>query len=518
MFNPSRRYWERANRLMAEVSMELAMEETNDAMFSMLGSTTSTTTRDSSNKRPRPCSTTITTSPPTRHPLEKHQEKEALFGTGVQNTATSAQGCGDESGGVGAVGSNGKVHTSPAREGNNLKRGGGVWDAGVERANNESRGAWTVEVSEASTTTATELVKEKPQDSAESCKRFKRSLTVAARERRIQGQVQRAGACSHVGHLGQLGHLGHGDSGGKCLSEVLGLVSRLEERQVETKSKIRKTVKSVSMSAGESRGVPADTSRGPTEYTIQDRSARRKPFILWGLAGEVGARVLLIPRGGAFHNGGALHSKDNEVFLEWENPVEQKGLASASGLGLGMDLRPGKMRATLTKTKAKPTFPNPLPALQQAVAWARSLGINLLASFPDLNPTLANVADDPPGKNITNAVNASDADKTGSHGEMLSLGASWLLAHLLFGKVGKSGKRRLAVLGAKVRALGLLGCPDIDWAMDQWEVVGLLGKGKGAVYSVTWSSCGVTDDVDSASKCNHHSNPNPISSGDEEHG
>lgn len=201
----------------------------------------------------------------------------------------------------------------------------------------------------------------------------------------------------------------------------------------------------------------------------------------------------------------------------------------------------------LTRTKIKPTVPNPLPALATVLAWARDLGPDALPT-KDLPTLPRNLAPTPfPAETLDNGgvsnapaglkppatpVNSlepelyDNADGNGKAGRgspgvgdvdglspispfllregnrnsnatQLSIGAAWMLSHVAFGQHA-GGKRidsfleghtpyenTLSIAGSETSALSLLSCPDVGWAPEPSEVMQALVEGRGNVCGYT---------------------------------
>lgn len=144
---------------------------------------------------------------------------------------------------------------------------------------------------------------------------------------------------------------------------------------------------------------------------------------------------------------------------------------------------------TLTKAKGKPSICNPLLGLATVLSWARELPASILpgGKLPHLPENLGR---------------ARGADAGTLPGHTLSVGAAWMLAHIVFGSnagVGPTeqslGERRaprgeVLVTGGEAAALSLLSCPGIGWAPEPEVVMRALLEGGGTICAYTASACG----------------------------
>ncbi|CAM9136004.1 unnamed protein product [Ectocarpus fasciculatus] len=204
-------------------------------------------------------------------------------------------------------------------------------------------------------------------------------------------------------------------------------------------------------------------------------------------------------------------------------------LASASVPVTWTDSAGQSRTAILTRTKTKPLVCNPLPMLANLLAWMRELPPGALpenrpcvrletllarqsssksasrqSSTIDNNSTIRDNGDITTTiiNNNNNYYNTSsnydDRSPGGGagHGD-LSLGAAWLLAHLMFGSDGGGDKPeeyverarpngKVSLSGAEANVMPLLLCPLIGWSPRPSEVIQAMSEAGGSLcaYSV----------------------------------
>ncbi|CAN0219031.1 unnamed protein product [Pylaiella littoralis] len=298
-------------------------------------------------------------------------------------------------------------------------------------------------------------------------------------------------------------------------------------------------------------GVPAAKAMGHSlhekktqQQQQQQQQQQHPPFVVVGLLGEFGDRVLLLPTTAERRRAmGAAASDSSAVPLTWADSA-------------------GRSRtARLTKTKAKPVVCNPLPMLATLVAWMGEFSAEALPLPEKKRPLLpalqssssssasASASASPiqrafsnktfsshssngngngncgsnsggsdssssSGTNSstststsisstssTNAANLTNDNENGdsAFGGELSLGAAWLLGHLVFGREGGAEQRRIfgraraspsgkvGLFGGEAAALALLSCPLIGWSPNPREVMQAMSEGGGSLISYSVS-------------------------------
>eukprot|EP00752_Nemacystus_decipiens_P018678 g16744.t2 len=167
------------------------------------------------------------------------------------------------------------------------------------------------------------------------------------------------------------------------------------------------------------------TLHGPgTGYPpSQQQHQRQQQFVVMGLVGEFGGQVLLLPT-----------SRDSEEVMAACPPGTQVPLPWTDSNG-------SQHIATLTRVKAKPVVPNPLLMLATLLAWVEELPPGSLSErrrivLPEC--LLPNRSCNNSCCSINNTTTSTGFASSNGGGERegveLSLGATWLLAHLLFGR------------------------------------------------------------------------------------
>ncbi|CAM9123142.1 unnamed protein product [Ectocarpus sp. 12 AP-2014] len=271
----------------------------------------------------------------------------------------------------------------------------------------------------------------------------------------------------------------------------------------------------------------------------QQEQQQQRPFVVVGTVGEFGDRVLLLPA----------------------TRERRQAMAAGSGASVPLTWTDGKgfkRAATLIQTKAKPKVCNPLLMLATLLAWMREFSPGVLPESnrpvlpeallaPDQasssaatsalqsnnNGSNSNSRSNSSGNN--NGVSKDNADSSNNafdnssragnstdiHGAAgrtnekfeteLSLGAAWLLAHMIFGR-GSGGQQQrvssyaqvphrgeIKLNGGEAAALSLLPCPLIGWCPRPEDVMEALSEGGGSLraYSISPSEfdIGVADNV-----------------------
>eukprot|EP00752_Nemacystus_decipiens_P017471 g15665.t1 len=203
----------------------------------------------------------------------------------------------------------------------------------------------------------------------------------------------------------------------------------------------------------------------------QQQHQRQQQFVVMGLVGEFGGQVLLLPT-----------SRDSEEVMAACPPGTQVPLPWTDGNG-------SQHIATLTRVKAKPVVPNPLLMLATLLAWVEELPPGSLSErrrivLPEC--LLPNRSCNNSCCNINNSTTSTGFASSNGGGEReaveLSLGAAWLLAHLLFGRdaggqvtkiftARTPPKGEVGLWGGEAAALTLLACRQIGWSPRPEEVM-----------------------------------------------
>ncbi|CAM9766185.1 unnamed protein product, partial [Ectocarpus sp. 12 AP-2014] len=297
--------------------------------------------------------------------------------------------------------------------------------------------------------------------------------------------------------------------------------------------------------AGEAAATASTQVLPSRGYSLEDQrwlrqqEQEQRPFVVVGTVGEFGDRVLLLPA----------------------TRERRQAMAAGSGASVPLtwtDSKGFKRTATLIQTKAKPKVCNPLLMLATLLAWMREFSPGVL---PESNrPVLPEALLAPDQASLSAATSALQSNNNGSnsnsrsngsgnnngvskdnagisnnafdnsssagnaadnHGAAgrtnekfeteLSLGAAWLLAHMMFGR-GSGGQQQrissyaqvphkgeIGLNGGEAAALSLLSCPLIGWCPRPEDVMEALSEGGGSLraYSISPSDVdiGVADNV-----------------------
>eukprot|EP00903_Cladosiphon_okamuranus_P011449 g10786.t1 len=220
----------------------------------------------------------------------------------------------------------------------------------------------------------------------------------------------------------------------------------------------------------------------PEQQQQQQQQQQQPTFVVMGLVGEhAGDRALLLPS------------------REW-----RETMAAVPGARVPVpwtDTRGVQHTMFLTQTKAKPVVANPLLMLATLLTWVGELSPEVL---PEKRRVLLPECLLQGGSRNSSGSYGTNRGITGSSGRgdpgsvELSLGAAWLLAHLLFGRdaggvvrqiftARSPPKGKVQVRGGEALALNLASCPLIGWCPRPEDVMQAMSDGRGNLeaYSVS---------------------------------